>query len=264
MSHKIKQIVRFGSFYVFLSVILTSLTFCSSSEQLNPLPTVNQNLSTQTAVTSGNDVKLTFQLSLKVDSDDEDFDLDFTLDKQLAVDMNISDRGIITLWTKNIPPMIYRICSIDSKLNHCDVYSDATGGLDIVVVIDSCGRLIADENCGPNDQTFFSGKIKSNGSMTLSNLSIRLRLFKVDSSSDDFFEDPTESGFLDIKRFIVDLTTEDSSSGNLSVKGSPILRKDVTLVTAGVLSTTVPNLGGSDFTAVLKGTFDQDPLRFLP
>jgi len=131
------------------------------------------------------------------------------------------------------------------------------------LVIDSCGRLIADNQCGSIDETTYIGALDDNGNMNIDDVSIRIRTFFVTTDSDGFSAQATDEGLLLFKRLIIDLTTDTVTSGSLTQTGTPVSNNQVTLVSAGIISSTVPELGGANFLAVLDGEFNTNPFNLL-
>jgi len=213
--------------------------------------------STEQTVDSSN-TTLNFSLTIEIDSPDDDLDFTIALTDLYAMPMNINS-GDISLKASDLESMIYRVCDVDSTETDCDTYTDASAGMDLDFVIDSCGRLVDDEDC-ETDQTEYTGEIYDDGSLVIDDLSIRVRTFLITSDSDGYSANESDEGLIVINRLVIDLTTGEVAIGDLSAEGSAWDGDSVTLVSSGTISSTVDTLGGSDFISTLTGSFTVDPL----
>lgn len=207
-------------------------------------------------------LKMAFTLQLDLDAEDDSLDFIMNLDEEFVLPMRLESSGKLSLNSREIPKMIHRICAMNSKRTGCDAYTDALGGLEVDVVIDSCGRLTADKDCGLINSKFH-GTLTQDGDMIMQDLSMRMRAFELTSTESGVTASDDSPGLLVMNRIIVDLTTSKVSSGSLSNIGTVVKGKAVTLVTSGKLSSTVPAAGGANFMATLKGNFDTPPLNLL-
>lgn len=248
-----------------IGLLFFSILSCGGSQTAsdNKDSTASENTS-ETADDTTDDfqtnLSLAYTLSLEFDSADEDYDnLSVNIADSASMNMKLSTDGTITVRAKDFPNMIQRICTPDTELTNCDYESDALG-VDFDIVVDSCGRLVSDSKCGDADSTTYTGYMSNAGDMALDNISIRTRIFFITSSSDGFSADITDTGAMEMKRMIVNLTTDSVSVGDLVATGSPIVDSQVTLVASGTISETTAKLGGANFIATVQGKFDQDPI----
>jgi len=262
MNKKIKRLSSHFVLIIYIGFMSICATACGSSPATSNQPGTNPTTTGSTNDFETN-LSLTFHLTLTIDSEDDDLDLTVDLEDAFTLDMFLSENGTISLQAQDMPKMVYRICATDSTETNCDGISDATGGLDVDLVIDSCGRLIADSQCGSIDETTYTGDLDANGNMNIEDISIRLRTFFVAADSDGFSAQATDEGLLFFKRLIIDLTTDTVTSGSLTQTGTPVSDNQLTLVSAGIISSTVPELGGADFLAVLDGEFNTNPFNLL-
>jgi hypothetical protein len=209
---------------------------------------------------SDHELEFSFGLSLTISDDDQSLEVDFP--SQYDLDLYLSEEGELTVYAKDFPTMVYRICMNSSDLSGCHSYSDELG-IDADIVIDSCGRLVSDEDCGNQDNTSFSGTIDSDGSMSINSISIRTRLFAINSDSSGYTADESDTGLIELNRMVISINTDDTSSGSLVANGNPIDDSEVTLVAAGTLSSAAPALAGADFVTEISGSFDENPLDIL-
>ena len=252
------QLFKTFLFFIFFLALSTS---CGGSDPAYEKTSADTNSGTDESITAATDTNLTlsFTLSLTLDSSDDDWDFAVSLPTTYSLDLNKTADGSITMFANNMPQMVYRVCTIDSETENCQTFSDQTGGFDVDLVIDSCGRFIADENCGENDHTEFTGFIDSDGSMIIDNISIRIRTFFVDDDSSGMTATPTDSGLMDINRLVTTLTTETVHVGDLEATGDLINNKQITLVSVGTLSSVSDTFPGANYLAILKGSFDVNP-----
>jgi len=206
---------------------------------------------------------LYFNLNLQLDSDDEEWDFGVNLPDTYEIYMTLNEDYTITLRAQNMPKMVYRVCTLESETTGCHAYSDKTDGVDIDLVIDSCGRFVSDSDCGSEDDSEFSGILNDDGSLYLTDVSIRIRAFMVTENLDGYLAEDSAEGLFEINRLILDLTTDIVISGDLEASGEIIIEQAVVLVAAGSVSSVSEAFPGADFTAILDGTFDTDPLLIL-
>lgn len=208
---------------------------------------------------SVNNNSLNFLLNIQINADEDSFNIDYA--KPLELPLAIDDDGNITIAANAVPKIVYRICTEDSTTSACDARSDLTGGFDLDLVIDACGRFVANENCGTSDNTTFNGKITQTGTIALSQLSIRVRVFAISNTSNGFTATTDQQGLLDLNRLLLSLTTNDAASGLLSVSGMAVDQDnwEVILVGAGKLPSSNEALGGADFAVTILGAFANNP-----
>ncbi|MBU0504495.1 MAG: hypothetical protein ABII18_02655 [bacterium] len=247
------------SYFLLLSLLIISLYGCSSDTAYIKTDT-DIDTTADEAATNQSNLTLSFSLSLTLDSEDDDWDFSVNLPTTYALDLNKTSNGNITMQAHDLPQMVYRVCTVDSDTENCQAFSDQTGGFDVDLVIDSCGRFVADENCGENDDTQFTGTIYSDGSMFIENISIRIRTFLVDDDSSGLTAKATDPGLMDINRLVTTLTTDTVTVNDLSATGDLITDKQVTLVSAGTLSSVSDTFPGANYLAILEGSFNNPPL----
>lgn len=250
-------------FILFFGVLSLGLLNCGGNSSSNNSPFNTGGSTEPSGASSTNNSSSSnngLNYTLVVEIDGEDLDLDVNLKQRYDLDLTIESSGRVIVYAQDFPKMVYRVCTTGSKTSFCDAYSDDTGGLDIDVVLDSCGRLVSDANCGNSDSSFFTGQLDDDGQMSIDNLSVRMRIFAVTDELDGFSASDSDAGLLVMNRLIIDLTTGFVSAGAFQATGEAVEDGDVTLVSAGSLSSTIPTLGGADFIATLEGEFEQDPL----
>jgi hypothetical protein len=184
---------------------------------------------------------LTFSVSLELDASNNNYDMTTAFAEDYQLPLTI-EAGNLTVDANNFPKMVYRVCQTDSSTASCDFITDALG-LEIDVVVDSCGRLVDDADCGASDDTYYAGTLSESGDMTINDISLRLRLFLVNDEGDGTSALDSDEGLVTLNRIVVDLTTDSATSGDLSAQGLALNETDVTLVAAGTLSSTTPELG---------------------
>lgn len=263
MIKSIKRITTQFVLIIFMGSFIALTMACGGATSNDTDSNTSSTNSTESANNFTTNLKLSFNLTLTIDALDDDLDLIITLVDAYSMDMNLAQDGTITIQAKDLPKMVYRVCALDSTESDCDTTSDATGGFDVDLVIDSCGRLVDDRDCGSSDDTIFSGELDNDGNMSIDDISLRIRTFAITSDSNGFTADDTDEGLLVFKRLIIDLTTATVSSGDLIQTGSLVSSNEVTLVSAGSISSTVPELGGADFLAVLEGEFNKNPFNLM-
>lgn len=198
---------------------------------------------------------LTFSVSLQLDATNNNYDMTTAFAEDYQLPLTIEAESL-TANASDFPKMVYRVCQTDSGTASCDFITDALG-FELDVVVDSCGRLVDDSDCGASDDTGYTGTLSESGDMTINDISLRLRLFLVDDDGDGYSAADSDEGLVTLNRIIVDLTTDSATSGSLSAQGSNLNGNDVTLVAAGVLSSTTPELGAAHFVATITGSLAQ-------
>lgn len=206
--------------------------------------------------------ELSFTLTIAIDSADDDLDFAIDLENPYTMPLKIEGDGTVNVRAQDIERMVYRVCALNSQTPDCDTHTELITG-DFDIVIDSCGRFVGDENCGGDDDTIYSGLFSADGSLSIDDLSIRMRIFLVTDEQDGTTADDTDEGLAAMNRLIIDLTTSKASAGSLSAEGSEWDGQKIVLVSAGTISSTVETLGGSDFATLLTGTFSPDPFTLL-
>lgn len=255
------MIKRFIVLLVLLSTTLLQIS-CGSSANTSTTPQ-NSAASESEADDLSNNLQLTFALQLTMDADDDDFDITMDLDEEFTLPMELDADGNLRIQARSIPKMIHRVCATTSTKTGCNAISDALGGIDVDVVIDACGRLVSDDNCGNGDGSVFLGTLNDNGDINIQDVSIRMRAFTISGSTDGTTASDSDIGMLELPRLILDLTTGSTTAGVLSDIGSAVNAKNISLVSSGQLSSTVPVIGGAHFLARLTGTFDVDPFQLM-
>ena len=133
---------------------------------------------------AGAPVLFTYFFETQLDSDDNLFDFAFPYPDSYSVPLYIREDGTVTLFARDFPAMVLRAC--DTEGDDCNVVS---GDLDfgkIDLVLDSCGRDLEDRDCGEDDDSAFTGMLSSDGSLIISGIYIRARIFAVTGSSSGF------------------------------------------------------------------------------
>ena len=211
---------------------------------------------------AGTAVTFTYFFETQLDSDDDLLDFAFPYPHNYSVPLFVQKNGTVTLFARNFPPMVLRICEVASS--DCDLMFDDLGIDKIDVVLDSCGRELDDEECGEGDDTAYTGTLSNDGSLTINAISIRVRVFAVTGSSDGFTADAADTGLIPgMERLVVKVTTGTVTTGDLAASGSRVNASAVKLVAAGIISDDMPTLGGVHYISSLTGTFDIDPLGLL-
>lgn len=218
----------------------------------------------------GSTVNFSFQFSSQLDATNNDLDSTLVYPDTYTVPLSITESGEVTLLAKDFPQLIFRICSAGSTAAQChlrldgDLPIDGTNTQEAAdIVIDACGQGITDANCGLKDSTVFTGKMNADGSMDINGVGIRVRVFLVKTNSDGFRAEDEDTGLLPLERISVRVTTGSVTTGNLSGTGSPISNRQITLVAGGLVPSSYPEVGGSNFISKLTGEFDIDPLALL-
>lgn len=237
---------------VLASFLLFQLSCGQSIDSQTSLSSADSAVSSASASAEPNST-LTFSVLLQLDAANNDYDMTTAFAKDYQLPLTI-EAGSITVDAHDFPKMVYRVCQTDSDISDCDFVTDALG-FEIDVVIDSCGRLVDDADCGTSDDTYYAGALSSDGDMTINDISMRLRLFIVTDDGDGYSALDSDEGLVTLNRIVVDLTTSSATSGNLSAQGSALDDEDdVTLVAAGTLSSTTPELGAAHFIATITGS----------
>lgn len=248
---------------------------CSSAE----LPELTEDDPSADASVNGTPVRLTFNFSLQFDATDDSFDFPIELNDDFALRLYVNQDGTVAILANDFPRMVYRLCAEGSETDGCHSYYDeedeeqwdlALGGSDFDIVIDSCGSSIADEDCGAPDDTTFTGTLSTDGTLVLENMAFRVRAFFVTEELDGYTAEDSDTGLLtsddSIRLTISRITTGAvaiNAGDNLSAEGAAVENSMVTLVGAGVIPSSVPDLGGSYFIGTIDGTFSYDPLSLL-
>lgn len=181
-----------------------------------------------------------------------------------SVPLHIQPDGEVTLVAREFPTMILRICPNVSDLVGCTVRSDddqVGDGIDLVM--DLCKRTAAHAACG-TDVTQFHGRLSDDGSLSISAIDVRARVFLLGSGPDGKTAKESDGGFIaDLPRMTVVVHTGRASSGKLAADGSKVADTEVRLVSAGLIPEKMQEIGGSSYLSILEGHFTVDPLDFL-
>lgn len=248
---------------------------CSSSE----LPELTEDDPNADASVNGTPVRLAYNFDLTIDSTGDAFDFDIDLADDYALRLYINQDGTVALLASDFPRMVYRICAEGSDTSGChftyDEEDEEDWGLELAggdfdIVIDSCGAAMADEDCGSPDDTVFTGSLASDGTLAIENMEFRVRAFFVTEELDGYTAEDSATGLLtsdtSIRLTISHITTGAvaiNAGDHLSAEGAAVSNSMVTLVGAGVIPSSVPELGGSYFIGTIAGTFSYDPLSLL-
>lgn len=231
----------------------TGSSTASGSE--SPSGTDTSDLGTQT--------NLTFLFTVQTDSEvDDTLDFAVVFPSSYIVPLYVQSNGTISFLANEFPRMVFRACANDSPTSDCHTYLDDLD-IDIDLVIDACGEVEEDENCGEADTTVYSGTLSDDGSMNINAVSIRIRLFAVTDNLDGYTADDTDTGLMTLSRLIVRITTGAVQTGGLTETGSRLNNKAVKLVGGGLIPDDMPTLGGAHYVASMTGSFDGDPLALL-
>ncbi|MBI2339795.1 MAG: hypothetical protein HYU99_05460 [Deltaproteobacteria bacterium] len=211
---------------------------------------------------AGTPAILIYFFETQLDSDDDLFDFAFPYPDSYSVPLYVQGDGTVTLFARDFPAMILRICETDD--DDCDVTYEGLGIGEVDLVLDSCGRDLEDDECGEVDDSAFTGTLSADGSLTIGGIYIRARIFAVSGASDGFTADPGDTGLLpDLERLVVRVTTGSVATGDLAETGSSINDGAIKLVAAGLIPDSMPTIGGVHYISSLTGTFDIDPLGLL-
>lgn len=245
---------------------------CSAAE----LPELTEDDPNADAVVNGTPVRLAFNIALALDATDDGFDFDFEFPDDYSLRMYINQDGTVAILANDFPRMVYRLCAQGSDKDGCHSYYDEddydieTGGNDFDLVIDSCGSAMADEDCGAPDDTAFTGTLLSDGTLVIENMEFRVRIFLVSEELDGYTAEDSDTGLLtsddSIRLTISRITTGAvaiNAGDHLAAEGAAVENSMVTLVGAGVIPSSVPDLGGSYFIGTINGIFSYDPLELL-
>ncbi|MBF0104725.1 MAG: hypothetical protein HQM16_05300 [Deltaproteobacteria bacterium] len=242
---------------------LTLLSCGGANTTAEPEPEPSAGSETQSENSSTTNLKLMYTLGIKIDAADNTYDLDVSYQDTYSMNLHLDDDGGLRVKARDVSKMVYRVCVPGSITEGCDGYSNATGGFDVDLVLDACGRLVDDVKCGSEDDTTFEGAINTDGSIHIKDVSIRMRIFAISDGQDGHTASVTDEGLMELKRLVIDLTTGAVSAGDLTAQGAVIDDKAVTLVSSGTISTTVPELGGASFIAMMEGEFNRDVFELL-
>lgn len=260
MSYRQKTIVQALWLVILLSLPAACSQTTTSEEDNASSPTGNSSTSEDDFDAN---INLTFNIDILLEAEDDATTLEISLNDDYTLPLHLDSNGDLTVRAKDMPTMIYRVCATGTTQTGCDTYSDLTSGLNADLVIDSCGRLVDNADCGTSDDTTFSGSISDDGSMIINDLSIRIRAFLVTSTSSGSAADDGDAGLLTFHRMVMDLTTTTVSTNDFTQTGSSITNKTVTLVATATVATTSTDFESADFIATLTGTFDVDPLGMI-
>lgn len=214
----------------------------------------------------GSSVKLTYQFSNQLSTDDGDFP-EFVYPTEYEATFYIKDDGEVSLRAKDFPRMVLRICPSDTTMTDCDILFDndaVSFGIDLV--LDLCGDGLDHDDCGDSDPTIFKGTLTSEGRLVIPTIAVRSRIFLVGTSGPDGrTADDTDSGILPtLPRLITVVRTDPAiETGELEGIGERVNDRSVKLVAGGIIPDGMPELGGAHYLSTITGTFDVDPLSFL-
>lgn len=221
----------------------------------------------------GTRVNLTYSFINRIDSPDNAFDSQIDYPTSFSVPLYVLPNGLVSLRAADFPKMRLRVCFPGSNAPLCDVR--ATQNIDLGVdgaedafdlVLDACGQGRADKDCGEKDPTIFLGALQSNGSLTVNGIILRARIFLIKAASDGERAAATDRGLMVLSRIPVRVTTEAvtaAGAGSLSGTGIRLANRQISLVAAGVIPASMPELGNSQYQGSLSGEFDIDPLMIL-
>lgn len=214
----------------------------------------------------GTKLNLSYNFQIQI-ADENGINTPYSFPKNYTAPLYINSEGSVTIKAREFPKMVLRICPKGS-VNSCDIYINSTdtdlgNGLDLV--LDLCGFSKSHAECGPNDGTTFSGSLTDNGSLSISGIAVRVRVFNLDGGPNGNTASVTAGGFIsDMPRITVSLKTNpDISINGLHAFGNEVSDRDVTLIGGGVIPANMPELGSASYVITLDGTFNQAPLDLL-
>ncbi|MCP5464241.1 MAG: hypothetical protein H7A33_04360 [Deltaproteobacteria bacterium] len=263
----------FKNFFKMIAVFAIAITVLncgSASNSTNQSSNNTSSTSTTDSSQSSNsssftsNVTMNFFLSLLIDAEDSDLDLNIELPESYSWPLKAISGGSLQARAQDFPTVVYRVCAPDTTTTGCDTINDSLGGLDVDIVIDSCGRLVADSQCGSTDTTLFSGTLTESGGLLIKSISIRMRAFLVTDEGNGYKADVTDEGLLVMNRLLITLTTGTATRGSLSGTGEALSQSgDATLVSVGTIGSSTPELGGSDFLSTLEVNFSENLFDYL-
>lgn len=250
---------------IFVSLTLLLLAACGGSSSNSggsdtPNPSTNDNSSLGTLTHLAYDFSIQLERSGKKTTT-------FDFPSTYSVPLRIKSTGQVSLLTREFPRMVLRVCPVDSTRKDCDIKVDASEdsiGTGADLVMDLCGIGRAHENCGDDDPTVVTGILSSSGSLTVSSMPVRLRVFFLSGSTNGITATDRDPGiFGDMPRIVASIRTGVATSGPLTAQGMPVIDTEITLVAGGLLPNSLPELGGYGYVATMNGSFDNPPLDIL-
>ena len=235
-------------------------TACSSGSTKDAItPDIGLNIPSTSLVDAN--TKLNFTLDIFV-ADKNNLPAQISVNTPLSLPLKVETSGALQVAAVDVPTFFYRVCATGSTRTDCDGHTDVTGGLDVDLVIDSCGRLVADANCD-DDTTIFNGSLDNSGQITLNDISLRVRAFAITNDSDGHTATTADEGLVNLNRIVSDASTQNITAFDTTYSGSALSGSKVTLVSSGIIATSSGSLAGTDFVAVMTGEFTVDPMTLI-
>ena len=253
----------FNRSIISMIVLACFISACGASGSNNSAEDPTPNI---TPASLGTKVNLTYNFQIQL-AEGKTIHDPYVFPKEYTVPLYVQDNGSVSLRARDFPKMVLRICPTGTPRTDCDVTitsDDQDLGTGLDMVMDLCGINNPHSGCGSADGTIFSGKLIDDGSLSISGIAVRVRIFHLNEGPNGNTALATSSGFIaDLPRITATVQTTDIITSTLKAYGEKILGKDISLTAGGVIPANMPELGDSSYVVTMEGSFDQEPLPLL-